>query len=155
MTTPHQTLQLFLDEVAGAVMRSDYAAYRERVTVPFQLITHTANLHIDNDADLRQGFETFAQTLRVQRITDYIRLVEGAEEMDDVLITGRYVTHMMAGGHRVIPPFRSQITLRHEDGRWRAASITNALANSRWPLLLPVVTPDEDAGGRVTWPISP
>lgn len=148
--TPHQTLQIYLDEVAGAVMRQDYAAYRDRVALPFHLVTHTASLHIDSEQALRQGFDTFAQTLRVQRITDYLRLVEGAEELDEVLLTGRYVTHMMAGAHRVIPPFRSQITLRLEDGRWRAASITNALANSRWPLLLPVVTTQEDAKGALT-----
>ena len=141
MRTPHQTLQLYLDEVAGAVLRQDFAAYRERVALPFQLVSHTASLHINTDHDLRLGFDSFAQTLRLQRITDFLRLVEGAEDLDEALISGRYVTHMMAGAHRVIPPFRSQITLRHEAGRWRAASITNALANSRWPLLLPVVSP--------------
>ena len=150
MRTPHQTLQLYLDEVAGAVMRQDFAAYRDCVSLPFQLVTHAASLHIDNEQQLRQGFDTFAQTLRVQRITDYLRMVEGAEELDEVLITGRYVTHMMAGAHRVIPPFRSQITLRHENGCWRAASITNSLANSRWPLILPVVTTQEDAEGPLT-----
>lgn len=150
MRTPHHTLQIYLDEVAGAVMRQDYAAYRERVTLPFQLVTHTASHHIETDHDLRLGFDSFAQTLQIQRITDFMRLVEGAEAMDEALITGRYVTHMMAGAHRVIPPFRSQITLRHEGGRWRATSITNALANSRWPLLLPVVSPNEDAEGRLT-----
>ena len=150
MRTPHQTLQLYLDEVAGAVLRQDFAAYRERVALPFQLVSHTASLHINTDHDLRLGFDSFAQTLRLQRITDFLRLVEGAEDLDEALISGRYVTHMMAGAHRVIPPFRSQITLRHEAGRWRAASITNALANSRWPLLLPVVFPTEDAKGPVT-----
>lgn len=128
-------------------MRQDFASYRERVALPFQLVTHAASLHIADEDTLRQGFETFAQTLRVQRITDYLRLVEGAEELDEALITGRYVTHMMAGAHRVMPPFRSQITLRHENGRWRAASITNALANARWPLIVPVVAPNDDAEG--------
>ncbi|MGQ0567720.1 MAG: hypothetical protein ACT4OK_22010 [Gemmobacter sp.] len=150
MRDAHHTLQIYLDEVAAAVMRQDYAAYRERVALPFQLVTHTASLHIDTDAVLRQGFDTFAQSLQMQKITDFLRLVEGAEQMDEALITGRYVTHMMAGAHRVIPPFRSQITLRHEDGRWRAASITNALANSRWPLILPIVAQDADAKGPQT-----
>ncbi len=150
MRTPHQTLQIYLDEVAGAVLRQDYAAYRDRVALPFQLVTHSASLHIDTEKTLRQGFDTFAQTLQVQRITDYLRLVEGAEELDEVLISGRYVTHMMAGAHRVIPPFRSQITLRLEEGRWRAVSITNALANSRWPMLMPVVPPQEHAEGSQT-----
>jgi hypothetical protein len=149
--TPHQTLQIYLDEVAGSVLRRDFATYRDRIALPFQLVTHAASLHITDEATLRQGFDTFAQAVQVQRITDYLRLVEGAEELDEALITGRYVTHMMAGAHRVFPPFRSQITLRHEDGRWRAASITNALANSRWPLIVPIVavSDDEDMKGTL------
>ena len=147
MRTPHQTLQIYLDEVAGAVLRQDYAAYREHVALPFQVVTHTASLQIDNDRNLRQRFDSYAQALRVQRITDWLRLVEGAEELDEALITGRYVTHMMAGAHRVMPPFRSQITLRREDGRWRAASITNAHATSRRSLIVPVVASTEAAKG--------
>ena len=114
MRTPHQTLQIFLDEVAGAVLRQDFAAYRECMALPFQVVTHTASLQIEYDHNLRQRFDTYAQAMRLQRITDWLRLVEGAEELDEALITGRYVTHMMAGAHRVMPPFRSQITLRSE-----------------------------------------
>ncbi|MFN4159602.1 MAG: hypothetical protein ACK4GO_14525 [Gemmobacter sp.] len=136
MRTAPQILQLYLDEVAASVMRDDYAFYRSRVSLPFQLVTHAASLHITTEDELRQGFVTFAGTLRIQRVTDYLRLVEGGEFLDDALITGRYITHMMAGAHRILAPFRSSITLRLEGGIWRGASITNALANSRWPLLI-------------------
>lgn len=137
MTAAPQILQTYLDEVSAAVMRGDWPAYRDSVALPFQLVTHTASLQIATEEDLRQGFETFSEALRIRRVTDYVRLVEGAERLDDALVTGRYITHLMAGTVRVMPPFRSQITLRLDDGRWRAASITNALANSRWPILLP------------------
>lgn len=147
MTAAPQVLQRYLDEIAGAVMRRDWPAYRAGVSLPFQLVTHSASLHIDTEEELRLGFDTFADTLRIQRITDYLRLVESAEQLDEALITGRYITHMMAGAYRVIPPFRSQITLRMEDGRWRAASITNALANSRWPIVVPVQITPSDARG--------
>lgn len=137
MITAPQILQLYLDEVAGCVMRLDYAGYRTRMCLPFHLVTHTASLTVSTEDDLRLGFDAFANTLRIQRVTDYLRLVDGAERLDEVLISGHYITHMMAGAYRVIPPFRSQITLRMEDGVWRGASITNALANSRWPILAP------------------
>jgi hypothetical protein len=143
---PH-ILQHYLDSIAGAVLRRDWPADRAGVTLPFQLVTHTTSLHIATEDDLRLGFDTFARTLHIQRITDYVRLVEGAERLDEVLIIGRYITHLMAGAHRVLPPFRSHITLRLEDGRWRAASITNALANSRWPVEVPIhITPSDPKG---------
>ncbi len=132
-------LQAYLDRVAATVMHGDWDAYRGSVCLPFHLVTHAASLRIETEADLRTGFDAFAEMLRSQRITDYIRLVEGAERLDPDLISGRYVTHLMAGAHRILPPYRSQITLRREGAVWRAASISNALANSRWPLHLPRV----------------
>jgi hypothetical protein len=131
-----EILQDWLDIVTNAVMQGDYTAYRAHICLPFHLITHSASLRIDDDAPLRQGFDSFLQMLRSQRVTDYIRLASGAEQLDDVLITGRYVSHLLVNGTRLLPPFKSAITLRREDGVWRAASITNALANSRWPIHL-------------------
>lgn len=129
-------LQAYLDEIASAVMAGDFAAYQAGVVLPFHLVTHTANVAITSDEALKEGFETFRSMLQTQRVTDYIRLVESAQTLDQDLITGRYVTHLISGGMRVLDPFHSQITLRLVDGRWRAASITNALANSRWPFLI-------------------
>jgi hypothetical protein len=129
-------LQTYLDEIAAAVMAGDFAAYQAGVVLPFHLVTHTANVAITGEDGLRDGFESFRTMLQTQRVTDYIRLVESAQALDPELITGRYVTHLIAGGMRVLDPFHSQITLRHVEGRWRAASITNALANSRWPFLI-------------------
>lgn len=129
-------LQDWLDEMSAAVTSGNFDTYRAHVCLPFHLITHSASLRIADEQPLRQGFESFVHMLRSQRVTDYIRLASGAEQLDDVLITGRYITHLLVGGTRLIPPFRSAITLRNEDGVWRAASITNALANARWPIHL-------------------
>jgi hypothetical protein len=50
----------------------------------------------------------------------------------------------------LVPPFRSAITLRHQEGVWRAASITNALANSRWPIHMPKVNGPVPPEGKNT-----
>ncbi len=130
-------LQDYLDDIAAAVMSGDYPRYRDGVVLPLHLVTHTTNLSVTTEDGLRNGFDAFRLMLRTQRVTDYIRLVESAQAIDEELISGRYVTHLIAGGMRVNDPFQSQITLRREAGRWRAASITNALSNSRWPLVMP------------------
>ncbi len=135
-----QILQLYLDEISAAVLRGDYAAYRARVCLPYQLVSHLGSQHLTTEAELRQGFDRFVEVLRIRRITDYVRLVEGAERLDDALLTGRYITHLMAGAQRVIPPFRSAISLRLDGARWCGASVTNPLANSRWPGLGPAVS---------------
>ncbi|RGP39061.1 hypothetical protein [Pseudotabrizicola alkalilacus] len=128
-------LQAYLDEISVAVMTGDFAAYRAGVVLPFHLVTHTENLTFTTDDDLREGFESFCAMLRSQRVTDYIRLVESAQALDPNLITGRYISHIISGGMRVFDPFPSQTTLRRIEDRWKAASISNAVAKARWPLL--------------------
>lgn len=130
------TLQTCLDDIAAAVMAGDFTAYRSRVAIPFHLVTHSESLSLTTEEDLRQGFDSFCALLRSQRVTDYIRLVDSAQMLDADLISGRFITHVIAGSMRLMDPFPSQITLRRVAGRWRAASITNALFKSRWPLLM-------------------
>jgi hypothetical protein len=148
--TESDILQDYLDRIATAVLTGDWATYEAGVVLPFHLVTHAANITVATQDDLRAGFDAFHQTLQIQRVTDFIRLVETAKLLDKDLISGRYVTHLMAGSHRIIPPYTSQITLRRQDGIWRAASITNALANSRWPLLMPSVVATSPKEGPIT-----
>lgn len=143
MDTP-AILQTYLDEVSAAVMEDDWETYRAGVSLPCAIITHDDSTIIQTDADLRAGFEMFRNTLRTLKVTDYIRLVESAARLDPELISGSYVSHVISGGNRVIAPYRSTITLRLVGNRWRAASVTNGLAKSRWPLMRLELPPEEE-----------
>jgi hypothetical protein len=136
-----ELLQTWLDDMGAAVLAGDWPGYAARVCLPFHLITDAASLVVATEQELRQGFDTFLTMLRAEQITDYIRLADSAVQINRRLISGRYTTHLMAGGNRVVPPFRSQITLRQEAGVWRAASISNALTNSSWPIVVPGILP--------------
>ena len=137
-------MQTYLDEVSRSVMMDDWAGYREMVSLPCHIISHDESKVVSTEADLKAGFDQFRDTLRFHRITDYIRLVDAATLLDPDLISGSYVSHLISGGLRIMPPFRSQMTLRLIAGRWRAVSVTNALANSRWPLVRLAQTPETD-----------
>ena len=134
MDTP-AILQAYLDEVSAAVLRDDWETYRAGIALPCAIISHDESKIVETEDDLHAGFTHFRDTLRAQRVTDYIRLVEGAMRLDTDLIAGSYVSHILAGGMRIVAPYRSQMTLRLVGNRWRAASVTNGLANSRWPLV--------------------
>lgn len=139
--------QVYLDAVSLAVMTDDWATYRCAVHLPCHIVSHDENKVVATEPDLRAGFDQFRQMLKYHQITDYIRLVEGATQLDAELISGSYVTHLIAGGQRIMPPFRSQMTLRRIAGHWRAVSVTNALANSRWPLVRLALDADKTPEG--------
>jgi len=134
--------QAYLDEVGAIVLSDDWAAYCDCICRPFELVTHAETLVFPTPDDIRRIYDGFTSLLRSQRVTDFIRLVDSAHQIDRDLITARYTTHLMSGSHRIMAPVQSGITLRLEGNRWRAASITNAVSNSRWPLLLPRLDPE-------------
>ena len=147
-TDPHRTtvhlpalqlMQSYLDEIGSAVLLGDWDAYRNHVALPFTLITETATLRVATEDDLRKGFDSFHEMLKFQKVTQYVRLADSAEALSDTLISGRYVSHFIAGSHRIIPPFRSTITLRLIGNTWRAVAITNSISNMQWPIQVPRV----------------
>lgn len=128
-------VQSCLDEVSAAVLHDDWPTYRDSISLPFAVISHDESKIVTTEEDLRAGFDSFRDTLRAQKVTDYIRLVEQAWRIDHDLISGSYVSHIIAGGQRIVAPFKSLMTLRLIGNHWRAASVTNGLGNSRWPLI--------------------
>lgn len=137
-------LQTYLDEVSTAVLNNDWETYRDGICLPCAVVSHDESKVVTTEAELRAGFDSFRATLMAQRVTDYIRLVDHAARLDRDLISGAYISHIIAGGHRIVAPFRSLMTLRLVGNRWRAASVTNGLANSRWPLVRLELPPDPD-----------
>ena len=140
-------LQAYLDEVGRTVMTDDWNGYNQCVDLPCHIITDNENKIVATTEDLRAGFDMFCSNLHAQRVTDYIRLVDSAQQQDPGLIRGRYITHMIAGSQRLMPPFMSEITLRLVGNRWRAVLVNTALANSRWPLIRLEINPDTPIEG--------
>ena len=132
---PTEILQTYLDEISQAVLAGDWETYCNGICLPCHIISHDESKVVTTVADLKLGFDMFRDTLQAQRVSDYIRMVESAQQLDRSLIAGSYVTHLIAGSHRLMPPFWSEMTLRLVGNTWRAASVTNGLANSRWPLV--------------------
>jgi hypothetical protein len=134
---PRVVLQTYLDDLALAALTDDWETYRQGVDLPCAVISHTTTKLVATETELRHGYDELVAALRIQKVTHFIRLVEQAAALDHDLISGSYITHLISGGHRILAPYQSLICLRQVEGRWRAASITNGLANSRWTLMRP------------------
>lgn len=147
---PGQILQTYLNAVGAAVMADDWPTYSAAVSLPCLILTSDESKVVASLDELRAGFDLFRDTLRMQRVTDYVRLVEHAAQAGPGLISGRYVTHVISGGHRVVHAFQSHMTLRQIGVHWCAVSVTNALPNSRWPLVRLALDPDISPKGPET-----
>ncbi len=137
MQQPIVILQSYVDSMSRAVMADDFASYAAGIVLPFQLETAVASLRVATEDALLEIFETFADTLRSQNVTDLIRLAKTAQFHPNGEIHGQYETHILARALRIVQPFTSHITLAYVAGRWRTSFITNTLLNARFPILLP------------------
>lgn len=133
------TLQTVLDEIGAAVMRDDFECYASYVTLPFNLITETANIYVTTERDLEDGFDAYVTGLQGMGATRMNRLVEFAHYTQKGDLRGSYVTHIISAGKAVISSFRSEMTLLHVKGKWKARTISNTIRNNRWPIITPVV----------------
>lgn len=130
-------LQTYLDDSVATLFRADWKAYATTIALPFTMITEASVLTVTSEAELRAGYDAYQNMIKTQRLTDVARLAETAAKLGETLISGRFVTHMLSGALRVVPPYRSTITLRLTDSNWQAISVTNSLANMQWPIHLP------------------
>ena len=136
--------QTWLDVVGQATLDGDFDRYAVYVSVPFTLITQEATLTVPDRAGLRRGFDVYHTMFRTMGVTDMVRTASGVTPMGPDLLCGNYETHILRGALAIVPPFLSSMVLRHEEGLWRAASVTNSWTNRRWPIDFPKVV-DRDA----------
>jgi hypothetical protein len=134
-------LQSWLDRMSATVLADDWTTYAAHVDLPFRLVTETGDMLVATDAELRRGFDGFVAALRSQNVTDYVRLVSSARHPGPDRLEGTYDTHTLSHGQRVLPIYRSAITLHRQGETWRATWIANTLNNDRWPIDVPGVTP--------------
>ncbi|MEJ6395468.1 hypothetical protein V8J82_19565 [Gymnodinialimonas sp. 2305UL16-5] len=125
--------QDWLDRVGAAVMAGDYPTYAAAVCLPFTLITETTTTNVEDDETLHAGFAGYRQMLEDNGITHMVRLSSGVTPLGAGLIVGNYTTHLLANSRPVMQPFVSSMTLRQQDGVWRATSIVNSLSSMAWP----------------------
>ena len=140
-------LQTYLDVVSRAVLTDDWDAFCNSISLPCHIITLNEDKIVTKVEDLKAGFDQFVDSLRAQRVTHYIRLVESATLQESDVISGHYITHLIAGSIRVMQPLRSKITLQLIGNRWCAVSVSTVLTISRWPLVQLEINPDTPPEG--------
>lgn len=132
-----EIFQDWLDRVGDAVVAGDFETYAAAVALPFTLITEASTISVPDESALRAGFDTYRVMLDAQRVTHMVRTASDVCAMGPGLILGNYTTHLMSNALPVVPPFISAMTLRDENGVWKASMIVNSTSNAKWPIDLP------------------
>ena len=147
---PVADFQAWVDARTESYFSRDFETYRSLALLPVAIATRTTVLIVQTEADLKLGFDAWADMLGSQRATHMISTVRQVDFIGEDMMTGTYDTELLAGTARICPPYRSTATLRRVDGIWKVITVANGLSNSTWPIVLPKVDRDAD-GQELIW----
>lgn len=135
VTQAKQRLKLFqtiLDRISAAYLSDDVEALINATALPFQLITRQGVETFRTEAEMRRDFDRYQQEFRAHGVTDLVREAKTAEIVDGDQMVGTFTTHILNRARHVVPPWDASMTLRRENGIWRATSIMRAIGHLNW-----------------------
>jgi len=135
-------LQEVLDIQSQALLQGDIALMRSTIALPYRRMTRDVDVIVETEADLEMEVRAFAGSLRSLSTNALIRLVTDAEFLNDTLIEGYYVTHVLHNATAMVPSYDNRIVLERIDGAWKLVEVTSNLVSQRWPLDLLRVAPE-------------
>lgn len=138
--------QEVLDALTVGIVSCNYDMIRPRLVIPHLMVTSTARLIVQTEAEMQEVFTTFAMGLRQLGITDYTRVAHECEFMSDDVITGHHTSYFRKDGVDVVTPYPSMCRIERRGGVWMLTEAQNAIDNSHWPILLPDVPSDPVPG---------
>ena len=129
--------QAFLDAVADAIGARDFEAFSRLVALPLVMITAKGTEVVSGADDLREAFEGYLAAVAGHGVTDHVRLLLSTTRVSPTLASFTYRTQLLRDGARAVEPFHTAVTLRRDDGVWRATSFMLSFTPERWRFRLP------------------
>ncbi|MEP2641158.1 hypothetical protein [Roseobacter sp.] len=134
---PLSIYQSFINNLSVANMNDDFDTYCSYMLFPHSAHTEFADTTISTRADVRPFFDM----MREQRINLHqgrlVRQAESAEFISGDLICGYHTTAFLTGDTVIRGPIKSRMMLKREGTAWYMKSVTNSLANTRFPCTVP------------------
>ncbi len=128
------TLQSVIDAQSAAYMADDWDSFISTVELPMALVAANGAVVAEGHRDLRAGYRMYVSSCHGVPGIRLERIVEWAAFLGDTMVAGVHVTHLLSGATHVIPPYRSQMTLRLRNGVWRTVAVAIPLQLPLRPL---------------------
>lgn len=127
--------QQWLDEVGELVMAGECHRMIDRhVTLPYLHRSLDTEMVVETAEEMTTGWSGFADFMRTNGTTHYIRTCRSASFLSDDYIEGTHNVYMMRDSQPVVDPYYGRMVLRKKDGCWRMCETASAVWHSRWPI---------------------
>ncbi|MDW4498718.1 hypothetical protein R5H30_12050 [Sulfitobacter sp. D35] len=127
-----QEFQAFLDAISDCFIAGDFAPWRDRIRLPFTMITRTGPVVLTTEDALRRNFELYIVACKALNLDQIYRQPVALELCEDGTIIGTYATDLLSRGKRATPRYTSSMLLVSDPGGWKMTSILNARGHHDW-----------------------
>ncbi|SFR43817.1 hypothetical protein [Litoreibacter janthinus] len=124
--------QIFLDAISDCFPACEFAGWRDRIILPFSMITDHGPREFETEDELRANFEHYLSACRILRIDMIYRKPLALESGEDGRFLGTYETNLLSNGKRATAPYTSSALLEMTPEGFKMRSILNARGHQDW-----------------------
>lgn len=122
-----------LEVTRRATLGADFAAFRDRCVLPWEIGTTDALRLVHTEAELKALFDGVQAHIRVIGGVDLFRTCTEAQFIDATTVRNVFTSRWVTRDNQLTQPYRCHGVLVLQDGRWRIRSSTYDLGHA--PLL--------------------
>lgn len=133
--------QQVLNDTSQHINQPSFAGYAGTFRFPMSLHTETEDSVLTDPEELRPYFDTLVGIREASGADELARFAIHAAFVDDTLIAGHHIAHMLKDGQDIKAPVASRWLLRRIGEDWKIVSVANGLIDHEFPLR-PLEGPD-------------
>ena len=122
----------FLFDISNAFIESDLDQWRNRLLLPFSLITKLKPIVLTTEAAVAENFHQYLVAVKMMNLDLIDRVPINLEQCPDGTWLGTFRTRMLSHAHLATAPYTSTALLHDLEGRFRMSSMLNARGHQDW-----------------------
>jgi len=130
--------QAFLDDISECFIARVFTQWRDRIILPFSLVTASGPVVLVDDVALRENFGHYLTACDLMMLDRIYRRPISFETCPDGTMIGTFETNLMHRGQRATAPYVSSALLHDRDGTLKMSSMLNARGHHHETGIMPI-----------------
>ncbi len=135
--SPIALYQTYLDALTRTVMEDDFNGWCEMCDFPHTIHMEQIDEVIETSEQIRPFFNMLRAQITEHKVDTFTRKADHAEFISASQICGYHTTNLTSKGEVKLGPVAGRYILNRTGTTWRMVSVTNSLANAKFPYSLP------------------
>ena len=124
--------EAFLDAISVCFIKGDLTAWRQRILLPFSVVTRDGPVVLKTDNEVAENFDNYLKAVDLMGLSLVDRRPIAFEDCQDGTWLGTYETRLVTNGLLATRPYTSTALLIWDGRMLRMTSILNGRGHHEW-----------------------